>query len=162
MTAKRILVLSDSHMTDAAQLPNSLLLATGDCDRIIHCGDITSPEIISALQACDPPVSYVLGNMDDPHAFPDAKKSLLFEMCGMKVGVVHGLKASNGPLGILKEFDERPDLIFYGHTHRKGISNYEDTILINPGSVRKPKDKVRSYAIVELTAGEVQPRFVAC
>ena len=162
MTMKRLLVLSDTHMSDPAQLPNSLLRAADECDRIIHCGDITSPHVITALQACDPPLSYVLGNVDDPHEFKDAKKVLLLEICGMKVGVVHGVNASKGPLGILSEFPERPDIVFHGHTHRKSISYFEDTVLINPGSVRKPKDKVRSYAVVEIAAGEVKPKFVAC
>lgn len=49
-------------------------------------------------------------------------------------------------------FDDRPELVIFGHTHRPFVKEVGSTIFLNPGSVGQPRDKNprSSFAVVDL------------
>ncbi len=60
----------------------------------------------------------------------------IVEADGMRIGVMHG---GGSPHDIearvsLAFAEERLDLIVYGHTHRRAVSNVGGRLLVNPGS----------------------------
>lgn len=49
-------------------------------------------------------------------------------------------------------FDDRPELVIFGHTHRPFVKEITSTMVLNPGSVGQPRDKNprSSFAVVDL------------
>ena len=47
------------------------------------------------------------------------------------------------------------DIVMYGHTHRPALTQEEDLITLNPGSVAYPRQQGRrpSYMVMELESG---------
>lgn len=49
-------------------------------------------------------------------------------------------------------FDNRPDLVIFGHTHRPFVKEIGSTTVLNPGSVGQPRDRNprSAFAVVDL------------
>lgn len=131
----RIGVLSDSHIPyRAKKLPSSVFKLFEPVDFIIHCGDMTTQDVIIELNAIAPTYA-VKGNMD-PYdiALPSElifKINDKFTFC-----IAHG---SGDPFGLkqrlFKKFqNNKPDIIIFGHSHISENIPYNGVILFNPGS----------------------------
>ncbi len=135
-------ILSDSHIT-ATQLKSEgypKLLKTlknifKDVNHIIHAGDICVDQFIDDLaNETGKPVSAVAGNMDHNSRWP---KKLKLEFEGIKIGITHNLNdfADLFPGKSIRVF-------IYGHTHLPSIKDSpQGVLMINPGSLLKPKAK---------------------
>ena len=85
-------LVSDTHVpTSVKRLPRSLLDGLGQArvDRILHAGDLTSTDVIVALQQIAPTVA-VAGNMDPPEVSSAIPKQAIIEVAGWKIGLQHG------------------------------------------------------------------------
>jgi predicted phosphodiesterase len=53
-------------------------------------------------------------------------------------------------------------VILLGHTHHQVVKNYQEKLIINPGSVGQPRDRSGEacFAILDMTSGIVQQRRV--
>jgi uncharacterized protein len=131
----RVAVLSDTHVPDRQpRMPAILLdrLKIEKPDRIFHCGDISTPEVIRQLEEIAP-LSAVLGNRDFIFRL-DLPLDLRFEIGGVKVVLTHGQGSAwryfKDKLKYLstgydfdryrRYFDEDfpdADLVIFGHTH---------------------------------------------
>ncbi|MCX8058143.1 MAG: YfcE family phosphodiesterase [Spirochaetes bacterium] len=131
----KIIVLSDIHYpTRLKELPDfSVLLKK--IDMVFCLGDIVDVGVLDLISLACPNLHVVAGNMDLDdirNRFPTSK---ILRLMGYKIGLTHGW---GSPFGIrrriLASFDEKPDIIFFGHTHIKG-DYFEDGIrFINPGA----------------------------
>ncbi len=86
-----VVVLSDTHVPDRhPHLPDVLLdlLRRQKPDRIFHCGDISTPEVIQQLETIAP-LTAVLGNRDFIFRM-DLPLDVRLEIGGVKVAVTHG------------------------------------------------------------------------
>src|ERR1700722_14327011 len=82
----KIGVISDTH----GLLRPEALVALGDCDRIIHAGDIGDPEILAALAAIAP-LTAIRGNIDrEPWARKIPATSVL-EVENVSIYILHNL-----------------------------------------------------------------------
>jgi putative phosphoesterase len=54
------------------------------------------------------------------------------------------------------------EVILLGHTHHQVVKNYQEKLIINPGSVGQPRDRSGEacFAILDMTSGIVQQRRV--
>ena len=133
-------VLSDSHIRPGTGgLPRSVFRAFEGVDRIIHCGDITSLEVIGELSALAP-VLAVHGNMDPYETAAALPLCRLFRVGSFSIGITHGAGSRDALKNARKAFrDSRPDLVLYGHSHCPGEIRKEDTLYFNPGSPTRPR-----------------------
>jgi putative phosphoesterase len=90
--------------------------------------------------------------MDHPDVVKILPKKDIIKIDNFKIGLIHGYGA---PLGleqrIRKEFEEKMDVIVFGHSHQP-VNEVKDGILFfNPGS---PTDKIfsssNSFGIIEI------------
>ncbi len=139
----KILIVSDSH-----GLANELITVKERhaADFMIHCGD-------SELKMDDPVLKdfyLVGGNCDFDTRYPDEQ---VLELDGLKLFVVHGHlhQVKQNLMVLVNEARKRgAAVVCYGHTHAANVSQSEDQLLINPGSIILPRGiKEKTYAILE-------------
>ena len=117
------------------------LLVNSGAEALIHCGDITIPEVVYELAPL--PSYFVFGNCDfDLDELRRAIASIggiclerggLIELDGRRLAVTHG--DSSQELARLEA--ERPDYLFSGHTHQALDVRRGPTRFINPGALHR-------------------------
>jgi hypothetical protein len=125
-------VIADTHNHFDPRIPD---LFAG-VDHILHAGDIGLPWVILELQQIAP-VTAVLGNND--LGLPYAETEVL-ETGGRKFLVHHIVD----PLRLPKALERRiirnnPDVVVFGHTHRRYCQPHGHTLYLNPGYAGKPR-----------------------
>jgi putative phosphoesterase len=131
-----IYVISDTHIPERmAKLPQKFLDKINPHDIILHAGDFVNWETFKELES-RATLYAVRGNMDHSKIkdFLDRKK--LVNLQGKRIGIHHG---SGAPFGlaerVYREFEEKPDVIIFGHSHFPYNKKKENTLLFNPGSL---------------------------
>ncbi|HZU37601.1 MAG TPA: metallophosphoesterase family protein [Gemmataceae bacterium] len=136
----RIGILSDTHNKLARTLTAIELLVAGGADVLIHCGDLTGPDIVQACAVR--PCYFVFGNNDDctelRHPMRETGGTCLewagvIEIEGKRLGVTHG----HLPREARRLLAAQPDYFLFGHTHepldhREGLIRH-----INPGALHR-------------------------
>lgn len=137
----RLGILSDTHDQVERTRTAVDLLARAGADVLIHCGDITIPDVIYELSGR--PTFFVLGNCDEELDLlrraigtiggTCLDRGGLVDLGGVRVAVTHG------HLG--KEWErleaESPDYFFSGHTHQAQDVRRGATRFINPGALHR-------------------------
>lgn len=150
-------LISDTH----GQLRPGVFEAFDGVDRILHAGDIGSPEILSELAGIAP-VTAVHGNMDGWDVRGAAKQEETLVLDRHTVVLTHGhLLGSPNPSNLRAAYPEA-DVIVYGHTHRAAVDRYDGALVVNPGAAGPARFNLKpSVAILELTADGRNVRKVA-
>lgn len=132
----RILVFSDSH----GNLDNveKVIKRSGNIDMIIHLGDIIGQD--EKLRAmCDCPVKIVKGNCDFYSENPVSDVVTIGEN---KIFITHGhnygVDWSLDRLFYAAQ-DNGCNIAMYGHTHVPGTMIQGGVIIVNPGSISRPR-----------------------
>ncbi len=120
----RIGVISDTH----GLLRPEALAALAGCERIVHAGDVGSPEVLEGLRALAPLVA-VRGNCDHGPWAERLPEREVVEAGGHLLYVLHDLA----------ELDLDPSAagfsaVVSGHTHRPDCYRRERVLYLNPGS----------------------------
>ena len=124
----KIAVLSDTHGLLREQVKEII----GECEAIIHAGDINSQKILDQIAAAgqkNDPFYVVRGNNDKEWA-KDIPETLEFELNHVKFFLVHNKKDIPEDLGDIQ-------LIIYGHSHKYSEEEKEGRLWLNPGSCGK-------------------------
>ncbi|MBM3251292.1 MAG: metallophosphoesterase family protein [Candidatus Omnitrophica bacterium] len=148
----KIGVISDTHIPNRAQeIPEAIIQAFKSVDLILHAGDLVDLRVLESLKKIAP-VRAVVGNMDHPDVVKILPKKDVIKIDNFRIGLIHGY---GSPVGleqrIKKEFEEKMDVIVFGHSHQP-VNEVKDGILFfNPGS---PTDKIfsslNSFGIIEV------------
>ena len=145
-------VLADTHIPDrAADLPQRIYKEFSKFDLILHAGDLVKIEVLEKLKKINKVIA-VSGNMDYPEVLSTLPRREIIECGKVKIGLIHGHGYISETLKyFLKEFDQKIDVLVFGHSHQP-MNEVKDGILyFNPGS---PTDKVfspfNSYGIIEI------------
>ncbi len=123
-------------------------------DLILHAGDVTSPELLEALEEFAPTMA-VRGNADHLH-LPEEK---VLEAGDVRIGVLHGHQffSLNAQFLTLKALDMGVDVLIFGHTHRFYHEAYslhgERVTLLNPGSPTFPRMDSAGFALLHVDGG---------
>jgi len=104
------------------------LAALRGSDRIIHAGDVGSPEILETLAAIAP-VTAVRGNVDTSAWARQLPETDVLEVDGVSIYVLHDLKA----------LDLKPEaagfrVVISGHSHVPKQETRAGVLYFNPGS----------------------------
>jgi putative phosphoesterase len=126
MAGKPILigVISDTH----GLLRPEALAALRDSDRIIHAGDVGSPEILEELTAIAP-VTAVRGNVDKSSWARELTETDVLDAGGILIYVLHDLA----------QLDLKPKaagfaVVVSGHSHVPKQETRDGVLYFNPGS----------------------------
>jgi len=159
----KIGVISDTHLSiENSLLPENLIKGLEGCDLIIHAGDLVDLSVLEPLKKIAK-VEAVCGNMDGHDVKCKLAEKKILNVQGKKICIMHGFGHPDKLVDILKKefFQEKPDIIIFGHSHAPKNEYIEGVLFFNPGSVT---DTVfapyRSYGIIEIgNNGEIMPRI---
>lgn len=121
-------VLADTHGRLSAEAFRAL--AAMDPDVIVHAGDICERDVLLRLEMLCPVVA-VLGNNDYSGQYgPDVRRRAAFDLLGVDFNVVHIWNPDAAPTARVQ---------ICGHTHVPAIERVGASIVVNPGSVTRPR-----------------------
>ncbi|MGF6207976.1 metallophosphoesterase family protein [Pseudomonas frederiksbergensis] len=144
-------VISDTH----GLLRPEAIAALQGCERIIHAGDIGSPEVLAQLAAIAP-VHVVRGNndLDAPWA-GELADCLRFDLNGWKVLLVHDIA------DVAANLDASIRLVITGHSHKPNIEWRGEVLYLNPGSAGRRRFKLPvTLALLDVLDHAIEPRLV--
>ena len=150
----KIGVLSDTH----GFLDPRVEKFFAGADLILHAGDIGDPTIELELKFIAP-VTVALGNTDIGLPFKETEVVML---AGNKFLIHHIVN----PLALSERMEirirhERPDVVVFGHTHKKFSETMNGVLFFNPGYAGKPKlGAERSVAILHLDGKRIRHEFI--
>ena len=147
----RIGVISDTHATSLAELPDKILASLAEVDMIIHAGDFTDIAVLDGLRQLGE-VRAVHGNMDS-----DGLKQLLPEkellvVSGKRIGVAHGWGSPRGIEARVGRLFRDVDIVVFGHSHYPRNEIIDGVLFFNPGQAR---DSFGILTIDEQVTGEI-------
>ena len=125
---------------------------------ILHAGDIGNANIISELEEIAP-VTAVFGNTDMNLPF---KETEIIELAGRKFLIHHIVNPVAPGERVLERIARAlPDVIVFGHTHKRFCETIGGILFFNPGYSGRPKLNLeRSAAILHCDEREIRPEFL--
>lgn len=157
----RAIIISDSHNNTAACERAIASVGEKNIDMIIHLGDIARD--VDYLECYYYPLKVVsvLGNNDFLRS-GDCERVIEFD--GHKIFLCHGhtLSVSYGTDRMEAVARQKGcEAAFFGHTHSSLLKKSDDGFLIlNPGSVSRPRGGKPSFAILETDNGKLDAVIV--
>jgi uncharacterized protein len=140
-------VISDTH----GLLRPEALQALEGVDRILHAGDVGSPDILSAL-ARIAPVDAVRGNVDHGSWADALSLDRIVTLGGVRIYMTH-----------IRE-DARPedaDVVIFGHSHQPLIETVGSTLWFNPGSAGPRRFRLPvTLGLLRIEDGEAEAEIV--
>lgn len=122
MNTQKIGLISDTHGILRSEAKRLL----GDCDHIIHAGDIDDIRILNELKSIAPTTA-VKGNMDFGAWAQNLKEIERIVFGKWSILIVHNVDH-------LSQTENKADIVIFGHSHRFSEKKNGQTLLINPGS----------------------------
>ena len=150
----KIGVISDTHNFFDPKIPQ---LFEG-VDHILHAGDVGAAFITFQLEQIAP-VTAVLGNTD---SFLSLKETELAEF-GERKFLVHHIVNPHALADPIKTriAREKPDVVVFGHTHKRFDEVVRGVRYFNPGYAGKSRlGMERSLAILHCNESEIRSEFV--
>ena len=156
----KILIMSDSH--GHHELIRKAIGQEAPIDMLIHAGDIEGnlKQILGSKREYE--VFAVAGNMDWYNELEDeilvsAGDHLILLTHGHRYGVHSGTKRLTARARKLGA-----DIAVYGHTHVPDFRTEDNVMVVNPGSIAKPRQDgwKKTYAVMTVSRkGEVDVKF---
>ena len=137
-------LISDTHGFLDPRLPKPFR----GVDHILHAGDIGPDRLLAQLESIAP-VTAVLGNTDSSNWINLTETPTL----GGRKFLIHHIVS---PRSLTAELEAQiklaqPNVILFGHTHRRFEETINGVLFINPGYSGQPKQGVeRSVAVLHL------------
>lgn len=147
-------VISDTH----GFLDPKVFDLFAGVDHILHAGDIGFASLILELEEIAP-VTAVYGNTDTMGPF---KETEVVELAARKF-LAHHIVNPHALSDRLKPriAREQPDVVVFGHTHKRFCETVNGILFFNPGYAGKPKTGTeRSVAILHCDESEIRPEFL--
>jgi putative phosphoesterase len=152
----QVVVLSDTHVRRGARrgLPPLALAQLDTADVILHCGDVVSAELLDELRT-RAPMHAVLGNNDDTELQATLPETLVLDLGGVTVAMVHDAGPRRArPARLARRFPDAAVVVF-GHSHipvdEPGV---DGQWLMNPGSAtQRRRQPHHTVGVLELAGG---------
>jgi putative phosphoesterase len=137
----RVVAISDTHAPRRWRTcPDRVAEHLRGADLILHAGDVCTADALDEL-AGYAPVRAVLGNNDGPDvATWGAPETLLLELAGLRVAMVHDAGPAAGRTARMRRRFPDADLVVFGHSHIPLDQTGDGVRIFNPGS---PTDRRR-------------------
>jgi len=147
-------IISDTH----GHLDPRISKLFAGVDHIFHAGDIGYASIILELEEIAP-VTAVYGNTDVDMPF---KETEVIQIDRQKF-LVHHIVNPHAPGDRVRDRIARaqPNVVVFGHTHKRFSETVNGILFFNPGYAGKPKyGTERSVALMHLTGKEIRHEFL--
>jgi uncharacterized protein len=150
--ADTIGVISDTH----GLLRPEAVEALRGCDRIIHAGDVGSPDVLDQLRRVAPVVA-VRGNVDKGAWALALPRTATIDLGGQTIYMLH----------ILGDLDLKPaaagiSAVVYGHSHKPSIEERDGILFLNPGSAGPRRFRLPvTVARLSASDGRLAARIIA-
>lgn len=146
----RIGLISDTHNL----LREEARLALAGVERILHAGDICTPQVLEALRAIAP-VSAVRGNNDHGPWANALPQTAVVPVQGVRILIVHDLVTLD-----VDPQAERIDVVVSGHSHRPRVERRASVLYVNPGSAGPRRFRLPvSVGFLDIDAGRVEAQL---
>jgi uncharacterized protein len=147
----RVGVVSDTH---GLLRPKVLILLEG-CERILHAGDVGSPEVLSRLREIAP-VEAVRGNVDTGPEAQALPPLLAGDLDGLPFRMIHRREDAD------PAWTKSLRLLVFGHSHRPELEWRGRCLLLNPGACGPRRFSYPlTIALLTVRDGRLVPEIVA-
>ncbi|WMW21276.1 metallophosphoesterase [Methanolobus mangrovi] len=155
----KIILVSDTHL-ETDSIPAYLSDVFDQYDMIIHAGDFDSLSFFKALDATGK-LKAVHGNSDEPAVKELLPEKLVFEVEGVKIGVIHeaSLSIVDNTATRYMALEMGVDILVFGHLHRPIIEK-SDVLLICPGSPTKPRMSDPCAIELQIKNGTIETNII--
>lgn len=147
----KIAVVSDTHrFLRYIKIAKELIK---NADVLIHLGDVTD-DLDELTDGFNGEVYAVRGNCDFSKEYP---KEQLLVLGGKKIFITHGdtYGVKYGMTEIyFKAKEINADIVLFGHTHQRFITEESGVLFMNPGSVSLPRYLGKSLGFIILKEGK--------
>jgi putative phosphoesterase len=155
---KRIAVISDTHCLDWESVNPDMKVAIQNADIAIHCGDIVRQSVIDGFLNDSKEAHIVHGNSDPVEIRTALPYTKTIDVEGVKIGITH--PAWGGPEfppeELFNDFEVKPDIILFGHTHVPLNEYINGTLFVNPGQGYKSFMVDGTMAFLIIDQGKIQ------
>ncbi len=143
----KIVVVSDTHGN--MDVIDRVINANPKADLYLHAGDSqTYPQMLSKFRV-------VKGNCDYGLDYPE---ELNIDTKYGKIYVTHGHRFLNLSTYLIESKNAK--IFIFGHTHQKLLTKVNETYVLNPGSLSRPRDgNDGSYAIIDIDENKCEIIF---
>ena len=157
----RIGILSDTHNHKTNTRAALGIFRQEGVTKLIHCGDLTSGEIVLLFAGWE--VTFVYGNGDQNRSelhsavkrigrpLPGLTATLIID--GVSIGVMHGHHSLPRLIG-----SGEHRYVLHGHTHIRRDEVIDGVRVINPGALGGRHRQTRSVAVLDVEADDL--RFI--
>ena len=136
-----IAIVSDTHLPRGARrIPDECVERMRAADLVIHGGDISTAEALAEIEALGTPVRAVHGNVDSAELCARLPESVVIDVDGPRIAVVHDAGPSKGRLERMRLRFPDADAVVFGHSHIPLHEERDGFQIFNPGS---PTDRRR-------------------
>jgi putative phosphoesterase len=158
MLLVRVGILSDTHDQVARTQAAVARLADAGAQVLIHCGDITIPDVVYELNPL--PSYFVFGNCDDDLfnlrqaiaavGGTSLERGGLIELAGRRLAVTHG----DSDLELRRLEAQEPHYLLTGHTHQVADRRNGSIRWINPGALHRAS--TWTVALLDLESNQLR------
>jgi putative phosphoesterase len=152
-------IISDTHDRLGRTRRAVELLRTHGAEALIHCGDLTGPEVVSTCAVL--PCWFVFGNNDDDNirdlrSVATETGAVCLEwggevtLEGKRLAVTHGHMYTD----VRRLLSAQPDYLLSGHSHIPSDRREGATRRINPGALHRAEE--HTVALLDLETDELQ------
>ncbi len=155
-------ILSDTHDQVARAVNAVEVLAGEGVESLVHCGDLTGPDVVHACGSAGLVCRYVFGNNDFDLSGLRAAIAATGGVClerggeftleGRRIAVTHG----DDTRTFRRLLVAQPDYLLFGHTHITHNERDGPIRQINPGALHR----ARQWTVAILDLDEDSVRFV--
>jgi len=167
--ALRVLLLADTH----GHLDARIAALAGECEVVVHAGDVGSAAVLDALSAGGARVFAVRGNNDVPSKWPRGESARLrgldetvgVALPGGVLAVTHGDRhpPSKRHARLRAAFPDARAVV-YGHSHQLVVDDAELPWILNPGAAGRARTRGGPSCLVlaaSARAWRIEPRRFA-
>lgn len=152
----RIAVFSDTH-GDLTRL-DAAMQAVEPVDVFLHLGDFSSDAARIAKRLMLP-YHAVRGNCDTRHDFP-SEQVVQYEKTALLLA--HGHQYPNTDSLAYRAEELHCAAALYGHTHQPQLSASGRILLINPGSLSRPRNASKpSFCVISIIGAELRVQMIS-
>jgi hypothetical protein len=154
-------VISDTHIPERSEeIPDIVFKLFKDVDLILHAGDLVSLNVRKQLEKLAP-TRCVEGNMDRYYGLKLPKNEVI-TIEGHKIGLNHGEVYPRGDTQQLKyiALELEVDILITGHTHWAFIKEFDEIILLNPGSPTVPRMSEPSIMLLNIDENSIDANII--
>jgi putative phosphoesterase len=158
-----IAIIADTHMPRGARrLPDRCAELLAAAEAVVHAGDFWAVSALEEIEALNPRLHAVHGNVDEPALRSRLPETLTVGLHdGRRLALVHDAGAAKGRLARLRRRFPAADAVVFGHSHLPlheiGTGEHAGFQIFNPGSPTERRRAPRpSMGLLEIGGDGLQ------